>query len=180
MIVESVKPCIQWFIYNFWLMNPRTPCFSYQRVQLQTYESRIFFNDKSAILLHPLTRRNKNFASQRQNDAQKMHDGQVTKSPLYSNCLCILFNLALWHWPTFYVPVFWLWLKYIYDFNWAGVTQRSLRTNVMLVYYNVLSISKQDEAVLLSCVCHNLKWLACMWDTITCLRQSGIPKDHEN
>ena len=76
-------------------MGPRTPCFPYQRVQLQTYESRIFFNDKSAILLHPRTCRNKNFASQRQNDAQKMKGAQVTKSLLYSNCPRILFNLAL-------------------------------------------------------------------------------------
>ena len=77
-------------------MGPKTRCFPYQRVQLQTYESRILFlNDKSAILLHPRTRQNKKFASQRQNDAQKMHDAQVTKSLLYSNCLRILFNLAL-------------------------------------------------------------------------------------
>ena len=77
-------------------MGPRNRCFSYQRVQLQTYESRIlFFNDKSAILLHPRTCRNKNFASQRQNDAQKMQDAQVTKSQLYSNCPRILFDLAL-------------------------------------------------------------------------------------
>ena len=40
-------------------------------------------------------RLNKNFASQRQNDAQKMQDAQVTKSLLYSNCPRILFNLAL-------------------------------------------------------------------------------------
>ena len=38
------------------------------------------FNDKSAILLHPGTRWNKKFASQRQNYAQKMQDMQVTKS----------------------------------------------------------------------------------------------------
>ena len=54
-----------------------------------------FFNDKSAILLHPRTRGNKNFASQRQNDAQKMQDAQATKSLLYSYCPRILFNLAL-------------------------------------------------------------------------------------
>ena len=54
-----------------------------------------FFNDKSAILLHPRTHRNKNLASQKQNDAQKMQDAQVTKSLLYSNCPRILFNLAL-------------------------------------------------------------------------------------
>ena len=35
---------------------------------------------KSAILLHPGTRLNKNFASHRQNYAQKMQDAQVTKS----------------------------------------------------------------------------------------------------
>ena len=33
-----------------------------------------FFNDISAILLHPQTRQNKNFATQGQNDAQKMQD----------------------------------------------------------------------------------------------------------
>ena len=38
------------------------------------------FNDKSAILLHPGTRWNKNFASQRHNYAQKMQGAQVTKS----------------------------------------------------------------------------------------------------
>ena len=37
------------------------------------------FYDKSAILLHPGTRWNKNFASQSQNYAQKMQDAQVTK-----------------------------------------------------------------------------------------------------
>ena len=37
------------------------------------------FNDKSAIQLHPGTRWNKNFASRRQNYAQKMQDAQVTK-----------------------------------------------------------------------------------------------------
>ena len=64
-------------------------------VQLQTYESRILFNDKSAILLHPRTRENKNFAFQRQNDAQKIQDAQVTLLLLYSNCPRILLNLAL-------------------------------------------------------------------------------------
>ena len=118
---------------QFWLMGPRTRCFPYQRVQLQIYESRILFNDKSAILLHTRTRRNKNFASQRQIEAQKMQDAQVTKSLQYSNCPRIFFNLTLWHWPTFYVPVFWLWQTYIYDFTRAGMTQRSLRTNGMLV-----------------------------------------------
>ena len=39
-----------------------------------------YFNDKSAILLHPGIRWNKNFASQRQNYAQKIQDAQVTKS----------------------------------------------------------------------------------------------------
>ena len=62
-------------------MGPRTHCFPYQGVKLQTYGSRnTFFNDKSAILLHPRTRRNKIVASQRQNDAQKMQGVQVTKS----------------------------------------------------------------------------------------------------
>ena len=45
------------------------------------------FNDKSAILLHPGIRWNKNFASQRQNYAQKMPDEQVTNllGPLYKH-----------------------------------------------------------------------------------------------
>ena len=37
-----------------------------------------YFNDKSAILLHP--GKNKNFASQRQSYVQRMQDAQVTKS----------------------------------------------------------------------------------------------------
>ena len=45
--------------------------------QLQTYESRTLFNDNTEILLHP---GNKDFASQRQNYAQKMQIAQVTKS----------------------------------------------------------------------------------------------------
>ena len=47
------------------------------------------FNDKSAILLHPGTHCNKNFASQRQNYAQKMQDAQVTKSLyMYHYLIC--------------------------------------------------------------------------------------------
>ena len=48
--------------------------------QLQTYES-IFtiFHDKSAIPLHPGTRWNTNFESQRKNYEQKMQDAQVKK-----------------------------------------------------------------------------------------------------
>ena len=38
------------------------------------------FHDKSAIPLHPGTRWNENFASQRQNYAQKMQDAQAKKS----------------------------------------------------------------------------------------------------
>ena len=45
----------------------------------------IIFNDKSAILLRPGTRWNKNFASQRQNYAQKMQDAQVTKSLAFAH-----------------------------------------------------------------------------------------------
>ena len=64
-------------------------------INKSNYKLMSFFNDKSAILLHPRTRRNKNIAYQRQNNAQKMQDAQVTKSLLYSNCPRILFNLAL-------------------------------------------------------------------------------------
>ena len=47
-----------------------------------------YFNDKSALLLHPGTRWNKNFASQRQNYAQKIQDAQV----LVTESLGLLFN----------------------------------------------------------------------------------------
>ena len=117
-----------------------------------------FFNDKSAIQLHPWTRWNKNFASRRQNGAQKMQDERVTKSLLYSNCPRILFNLALW-----------------------------LRSSILTltdIYRPMTSLEQVWHSVpsklMYNCVCHTHKWLAGMWDTITCLRQSGIPKDHEN
>ena len=69
--------------------------------------------------------------------------------------LAILFKVALGHLLTFLTAK-----DILYDLTRAGVTQCSRRTNVMLVEYNVLSISKQDESILLSCVCHTLKWLA--------------------
>ena len=50
------------------------------------------FHDKSAIPLHPGTRWNKNFASQRQTYAQKMQDAQV------KNHWCLLINQA-WDCP---------------------------------------------------------------------------------
>ena len=43
------------------------------------------FNDNSAIILHPGTGLNENFASQRQNYVQKMQDAQVTN---HWNCVC--------------------------------------------------------------------------------------------
>ena len=64
-------------------MGPGPRCFLYQWVQLQTNGvQNTIFNDKSALLLYPGTRWNKNFASQRQNYAQKMQDAQVIKSLL--------------------------------------------------------------------------------------------------
>ena len=66
--------------------------------------------------------------------------------------LAILFEVALGHLLTFMTAI-----DILHDITRAGVTQCSRRTNVMLVKYNVLSISKQDEAILLSCVCHTLK-----------------------
>ena len=66
--------------------------------------------------------------------------------------LAILFKVALEIYLLFLTAV-----DILYDFTRAGMTQCSRRTNVMLVKYNVLSISKQDEAILLSCVCHTLK-----------------------
>ena len=49
---------LQWFIYNFGLMSPGTRCFQYQRVPTANFwVQNTIFNDKSAILLHPGTRR---------------------------------------------------------------------------------------------------------------------------
>ena len=93
-----------------------------------------FFNDKSAILLHPQTRRNKNFVSHRHNDAQKMQGAQVTKSLLYSSCphisLILLCDIDLLFTFQFFDCDRHI---YIYDFTRAGVTQSSLKTNVMFV-----------------------------------------------
>ena len=77
-------------------MSPRTRCYPYQRVQLQTYESRIPFLMTSLqyYCMLGLTEI-KTLHPQRQNDVQKMQDAQVTKSLLYSNCPRIFFNLAL-------------------------------------------------------------------------------------
>ena len=62
-------------------MGPGTRCFLYRWVPTaDLWVQNTIFNDKSAILLHPGTRWNKNFASQRQNYAQKIQDAQVTKS----------------------------------------------------------------------------------------------------
>ena len=54
----------QWFIYNFWLMGPGTRCFQYQLVPTANlWVLNTNFNDKSAILLHPGTPRNKNLCA---------------------------------------------------------------------------------------------------------------------
>ena len=61
--------------------------------------------------------------------------------------LAILFKVALGYLLTFLTAI-----DILYDFTRAGVTQCFRKTNVILVKYNVLSISKQDEAILRSCV----------------------------
>ena len=54
----------QWFIYNFGLMGPGTRCFQYQWVPTANlWVQNTIFNDKSAILLHPGTRWNKNLCA---------------------------------------------------------------------------------------------------------------------
>ena len=56
-----VQLFVQWFIYNFGLMGPGTHCFQYQWVPTANlWVQNTIFNDKSAILLHPGTRWNKN------------------------------------------------------------------------------------------------------------------------
>ena len=104
-------PVLRWFIYNFGLMGSGTHCFPYQWVQLQTYESRTLF-----LMTSPLgTRWNKNFASQRQNYAQKMQDAQVTKSLVLLFCLSAKLFLAN---PT--------------NFLWAGLFIEWWSTEVTL------------------------------------------------
>ena len=51
--------CLQFWAYGSW--------YSLFHETMETYESEHIFHDKSAIPLHPGTRWNKNFASQRQN-----------------------------------------------------------------------------------------------------------------
>ena len=80
-------------IFDLWVLGLAVSHINKSDYKLMSPE--YFFDDKSAKLLHPRTRRNKNFASQRQNDVQKMQDAQVTKSLLYCNCPRILFNLVL-------------------------------------------------------------------------------------
>ena len=62
---QSRKQCgSQWFIYNFGLMGPGTRCFQYQWVlTANLWVQNTIFNDKSAILLHPGTRWNKNLCA---------------------------------------------------------------------------------------------------------------------
>ena len=81
---------IQWFIDNFglWVLGLAVSHIHESNCKLMSPE--YYFNDKSAILLHPWTRWNKNFASQRQNYAQKMQDAQVTKSLSYKSLHSVL------------------------------------------------------------------------------------------
>ena len=55
---------LQWFIYNFGLMGPETRCFQYQWVPTANlWVQNTIFNDNSAILLHHVTRWNKNLCA---------------------------------------------------------------------------------------------------------------------
>ena len=67
---------IQFWAYGSW--DSLFPISMSQTANLRVQNT--IFNNKSAIQLHPWTRWNKNFASRRQNYAQKMQDAQVTKS----------------------------------------------------------------------------------------------------
>ena len=62
-------------------MGPGTRCFQYQWVPAANlWVQNIIFNDKSAILLHPGTRRDSPGLAEIKTYAQKMQDAQVTKS----------------------------------------------------------------------------------------------------
>ena len=57
-LINYALPHMQWFIYNFGLMGPGTRCFQYLWVPTANlWVQNTIFNDKSAILLHPGTRR---------------------------------------------------------------------------------------------------------------------------
>ena len=75
---------LQWFIYNFGLMGPGTRCFQYQWVPTaKLWVQYTIFNDKSAILLHPGTRWNKNLCAKDAGCAGRA--GNFFQSPLYSS-----------------------------------------------------------------------------------------------
>ena len=81
---------------QFWAYGSWDRCFPYQWVPTASlWVQNTIFNDKSAIPLQSGIRYNKNFASQRQNYAQKMQDGQVTKS---LNRACRKKDYCTWSW----------------------------------------------------------------------------------
>ena len=76
-IWKWVNACRDSFtILGFWVLGLAVSHINESNCKLMSPEH--FFFEKSAILLHPGTRWNKNFASQKQNYAQKMQDAQVT------------------------------------------------------------------------------------------------------
>ena len=77
--------CIPWAVIHlqFWAYGSWDSLFpKSMSPTANLWVQNTIFKDKSAILLHPWTCWNKNFASQRQNYAQKMQVAQVTKSLL--------------------------------------------------------------------------------------------------
>ena len=74
--------------------------------------------------------------------------------PCIEIVLCILFKLALWPWPPFNVSGFWLWQTYILLYPSIPAELSSCWFSITFFF----SISKQDEAILLSCICHTHKW----------------------
>ena len=72
---------MQWFILHFLAYGSWDSLFPMSlspNCKVMSPDS--YFHDKSAIPLHPGTRWNKKFASQRKSYAQKMQDAQVKKS----------------------------------------------------------------------------------------------------
>ena len=71
---------MQWFIYNFGLMGTGTRCFQINESNCKLISPEHFL--MISLQYYCILGLAENFASQRQNYAQKMQDAQVTKSLL--------------------------------------------------------------------------------------------------
>ena len=140
-------------------MGPGTHCFPYHWVPTANlWVQNTVFNDKSAILLHPGTRWNRNFASQRQNYVQKMQDAQVKKitvkvclpkifRPVTLNTLIFLFGLRFSVFCNLIRICFWV-IKMTISFRrcfWV-IPIALILVKIRKIIYNYLYVLVIDKA----------------------------------